>query len=271
MSSVGSRLFAVLGVLATGLCDAGTPPPFRDGFESPAISLVLPPGTSWQWQLSGTLDTSFDVDIYDVDLVETPIETIAELTAAGRRVVCYFSAGSWEAYRPDADAFPPAVLGGPLDPPFEDERWLDIRAIEQLAPILRARLDLAVDKGCFGVEPDNVDGYANTSGFPLTAQHQLDFNRWIAAEAHARGLSVGLKNDLDQVPDLVEHFDWALNEQCFEYEECHLLLPFVAAGKAVFGVEYVVPAAEFCAQANAMDFDWLKKNIELDAERVSCR
>lgn len=244
---------------------------FADGFEPDRAQLVLPPGTSWQWQLSGPIDTSVDVAMYDLDLVETPIETIAALTNAGRRVVCYFSAGSWEAYRPDADAFPASVLGGPLDPPFEDERWLDIRRIDLLAPILRARLDLAVQKGCFGVEPDNVDGYANVSGFPLTGDDQLAFNRWIADEAHARGLSVGLKNDLDQVEQLVDHFDWALNEQCFQYEECDRLLPFVAAGKAVFGVEYGGQPADFCAQANAMNLDWLKKNIELDAARVSCR
>lgn len=249
----------------------GTAQVFADGFESASASLVLPPGTSWQWQLSGSIDTSFDVAVYDLDLAETPVETITALHAAGRKVICYFSAGSWEQYRDDADDFPPAVLGSPLDPPFQDERWLDIRAIDQLAPIMRARLDLAVQKGCFGVEPDNVDGYINTSGFPLTAQHQLDYNRWIAAEAHARGLSVGLKNDLDQVAELVDHFDWALNEQCFQYEECHLLQPFIDAGKAVFGVEYELQPAQFCAQANAMNYDWLKKNIELDAERFSCR
>ena len=89
--------------------------------------------------------------------------------------------------------------------------------------------------------------------------------------AHARELSVGLKNDLDQVSQLVDDFDWALNEQCFEYDECDMLLPFVKAGKAVFGVEYELDTAEFCAQANAMDFDWLKKNYDLDAERESCR
>lgn len=42
---------------------------------------------------------------------------------------------------------------------------------------MQARLDLAVQKGCDGVEPDNVDGYQNNSGFPLTAQDQLAYNR----------------------------------------------------------------------------------------------
>jgi hypothetical protein len=86
-----------------------------------------------------------------------------------------------------------------------------------------------------------------------------------------RGLSIGLKNDLDQIPDLVDDFDWALNEQCFEYEECDTLLPFIAANKAVFGVEYEGNTASFCPEANAMNFDWLKKNLDLDAFRVACR
>jgi hypothetical protein len=228
------------------------------------------PGTSWQWQLAGTIDTSFDVDMYDVDLVETPQSVIDELHGDGRIVICYFSAGSWENYRPDKDAFPSSVKGKKLDG-WPEEKWLDIRQISTLAPIMGARLDLAVSKGCDGVEPDNIDGYTNNTGFPLTYQHQIDYNVWLAQQAHVRGLSIGLKNDLDQIPDLVDDFDWALNEQCFEYEECDTLLPFIAANKAVFGVEYEGDTADFCPEANAMNFDWLKKNLDLDAFRVACR
>jgi hypothetical protein len=249
---------------------------FADGFESGAggcamDDLRLPPGTSWQWQLSGTLDTSFDVQMYDIDLEETPAATITALKNAGRIVICYFSAGSWEVYRNDADDFPEIVKGESLDPPFEDEKWLDISRIDLLGPIMTARLDLAATKGCNGVEPDNVDGYTNSTGFPLTAQQQITYNSWIADQAHARGLSVGLKNDLDQVEALLPKFDWALNEQCFQFNECELLLPFISAGKAVFGVEYSLDTSAFCDQANAMNFDWLKKNISLDAARESCR
>jgi hypothetical protein len=134
-----------------------------------------------------------------------------------------------------------------------------------------ARLDLAVSKGCDGVEPDNIDGYTNDTGFPLTYQHQINYNVWLAQQAHARGLSIGLKNDLDQIPDLVDDFDWAINEQCFEYDECDTLLPFITANKAVFGVEYEGETTDFCPQANAMNFDWLKKALDLDAFRVACR
>lgn len=236
----------------------------NDGIWHPA------PGTSWQWQLTGNVDTSVDVAMYDIDLFDTPQTVIDQLHASGRTVICYFSAGSWEQWRPDAADFPAAVLGNTLSG-WPDEKWLDIRDINTLAPIIGARLDLAVQKNCDGVEPDNIDGYTNNSGFPLTAGHQLSYNIWLAEQAHARGLSIGLKNDLDQVTQLEPHFDWALNEQCFQYNECNLLLPFIDAGKAVFGVEYNGASADFCPQANAMNFDWLKKNLDLDSWREACR
>lgn len=227
------------------------------------------PGTSWQLQLSGEVDTSFDVEMYDIDLFDVPQGVIDELHGDGRIVICYFSAGSWEDWRPDAALFPPEVLGKDLDG-WPGEKWLDIRRIDLLAPVMRERMDLAVRKGCDGVDPDNVDGYTNDSGFPLTYQDQIDYNVWLSAEAHGRGLAIGLKNDLDQVEDLVAHFEWALNEQCFQFEECGMLLPFVNAGKAVFGVEYEGDPAVFCPALNARQFSWLKKNLDLDAWRVDC-
>jgi len=228
------------------------------------------PGTRWQWQLTGEIDTSFDVQMYDIDLFDTPQSVIDQLHTHERIVICYFSAGSWEEWRPDAVDFPPEVIGNPLDN-WPGENWLDIRQLDVLGPIMAARLDLAVQKGCDGVEPDNVDGYTNDTGFPLTAQDQLTYNIWLAEQAHARELSIGLKNDLEQIGDLLPHFDWALNEECFTYDECDLLTPFVQANKAVFGVEYELESDQFCPQANALNFDFLKKNWDLDAWRESCR
>ena len=237
--------------------------------EAPTRIWRPAPGTSWQWQLSGVIDTTVDVEMYDIDLFDTPRATIDALHADGRVVICYFSAGSVEDWRPDADAFPVRVLGRSNGWP--GERWLDVRALDVLMSIMEARLDLAREKGCDGVEPDNVDGYANVSGFPLSATDQLSFNIALAGAARARGLSVGLKNDLDQVSELEPHFDWALNEQCVQYRECERLLPFVAAGKAVFGVEYEGEPADFCRRANELDLDWLDKDLDLGARRVACR
>ena len=239
--------------------------------KEPQVNVWRPkPNTSWQWQLDGEIDTSFDVDMYDIDLFDAPQSIIDNLHKEGRIVICYFSAGSFEPWREDAGNFPESVKAKKLED-FEDERWLDISKLEVLAPIMRARLDLAVQKDCDGVEPDNVDGYTNDTGKPLTSEDQLNYNLFLAKEAHARGLSIGLKNDLEQVLELEPHFDWALNEQCFQYNECDKLLPFIKAGKAVFGVEYEIEAEDFCPLANAFDFDFLKKDYDLKAERIACR
>lgn len=227
------------------------------------------PGTSWQIQLQGKIKTNFDVEMYDIDLFDASQSTINKLHNDGRVVICYFSAGSWENWRPDAAAFPAAVKG--RNNGWPGEKWLDIRRLDVLRPIMEARMDLAVAKGCDGVDPDNVDGYANNTGFPLSYNNQLGYNRWLADAAHARGLSIGLKNDLDQIEDLVDYFDWALNEQCFQYKECELLLPFVEADKAVFGIEYKGKPKRFCPQANEMGFSVLKMNLKLNGrKRVDC-
>jgi hypothetical protein len=228
------------------------------------------PGTSWQIQLQGTINTSYKVKMYDVDLFDTPQPVIDALHRRGVKVVCYFNAGGFEEWRDDANAFPSAVLGNPLDG-WPGERWLDIRRIDVLAPIMEARLDLAQEKRCDGVDPDNVDGYTNATGFPLTAEDQLDYNQWIAEEAHARGMAVGLKNDLGQIPDLAGYFDFAVNEQCVQYQECDLLTPFIIANKPVFGIEYKGKKNKVCANANRRNFDTLMKRINLYPWRRACR
>ena len=233
------------------------------------------PGASWQWQLSGSIDTSLNVDMYDVDLFETPQSVIDQLHADGKVVICYFSAGSYEPYRDDAELFAPSVLGKVLDG-YPDEKWLDVRQVESLKPIMVGRMNLAHSKKCDGVEPDNVDGYTNDNGFLLTAQDQLNYNIMLADEAHKLGLSVGLKNDIDQIDELVSHFDWALNEQCFQFKECDGYDAFIAANKAVFGVEYIDEAGSgnpesFCPIANQKRFSWLQKRLALDAWRLDCQ
>jgi hypothetical protein len=225
--------------------------------------------TTWQWQLTTPVDQSVDAQMYDIDLFDNPASVVASLHAAGRKVVCYLDVGTYEPGRPDSSAFPKSVLGKKL-PDFPDERWLDIRRLSVLKPIIERRLDLCQQKGFDGVEPDNVDGYANDSGFKLTAGDQLRYNSFVAGAAHDRGLSVGLKNDLDQVGALEPDFDWALNEQCFQYSECDKLQPFVKAGKAVFETEYELDTASFCAQAQAQGLMAMRKHYELDAWRETC-
>jgi len=192
---------------------------------------------------------------------------IQQLHAKGRVVICYFST-QYENWRPDASSFTSNVLGANLDD-WPGERYVDIRS-SVIRNIMAARMDLAKSKGCDGVEPDNVDGYTNKNGLGLTANDQLEYNKYLAQQAHARGLSIGLKNDLDQVKALVSYFDWALNEQCNQYGECGTLTPFVQAGKAVFGVEYSGSVGSFCSNMNNQKFSWLLKSLSLGAPLTQC-
>jgi hypothetical protein len=266
---VGTGGATMVGAGGATIVGAAGAPGGTGGSPSVAAVWMPAPGLSWQWQLTGTIDTTVNAAMFDVDLFDAQVSTVSALHAAGRKVICYTSAGSFEDWRPDAAQFPAAVKGNALDG-WPGEVWLDIRRIDLLGPILGARMDLCRSKGFDGIELDNVDGYTNNTGFPLTAADQLNFNRYLADAAHARGLSVGLKNDVDQVKDLVATFDWALNEECFQFNECPLLTPFIQAGKAVFNVEYTLPATTVCPEAKAMDFSTLIKNLNLDAQRQAC-
>lgn len=231
---------------------------------------------TWQWQLTGPINTSYDVTVYDIDLFDTPEAVLATLRAQGRRIVCYFSAGSAEKWRPDYGRFKAGDLGKPLDG-WAGEKWVDTRSANVRA-IMKSRLDLARDRGCDGVEPDNMDAYTNKPGFPLTYATQLDYNRFLAREARARGLRVGLKNDVDQLADLAPDFDFAVNEQCHQYKECGGYSAFTGANKPVFSAEYkrlwVDDAAareRMCAQARAANLRTLVLPLKLnDKFRYSC-
>ena len=241
----------------------------NSAFALPTTWWQPKPGTSWQIQLQGNIDTSHAVQMYVIDLNDTPQSVIDSLHTRGVKVVCYFGAGSFEDWRTDASAFPPDVLGQPLDG-WPGERWLDIRRIDVLGPIMAARLDRAKAKGCDAVDPDNVDGYSNTTGFALTAENQLYYNQWLAKNAHDRGLAIGLKNDLNQIEQLVAYFDFAINEQCAQYKECALLSPFIQAQKPVFQIEYQAKKSSTCATAKSLKFDLIFKRLDLKSWRRTC-
>ena len=88
--------------------------------------------------------------------------------------------------------------------------------------------------------------------------------------AHERGLAIGLKNDLDQVSALQPSFDFAVNEECYAYDECSVLKAFINAGKPVFHVEYEVPIKEFCPTTTKLGFSSMLKDLDLDASRTPC-
>lgn len=227
------------------------------------------PGLSWQIILSGQRDLSLQVDVYDVDLFEVTTKEIEALHQRGKKVICYFSAGSYEDWRTDKKNFAPSIIGKKMDD-WPGEKWLDVSQLDLIMPVMNRRMKLAVQKGCDAVDPDNMDGYSQDSGFKISYQDQITFNKAIASNAHELGLAVGLKNDLEQIKDLLNDYDFAVNEECFQFKECDNLLPFIKAGKPVYGIEYELETKDFCEQAKAMGFDTLKKKLSLDNDREPC-
>lgn len=244
------------------------PPPVVNG-------AVWKPRPHMRWQLQFAdmpVDLSVDADVYKIDLFDTDASVVSALKQKGKHVVCYLNAGAWEAWRPDARRFPRTSMGRHYEG-WPGERWLDIRRIDLLAPIMLARLDMCRDKGFDGVMLDNVNSYINKTGFALTASDQLRFNVWIANAARKRGLAVGMNNNAEQARELAPYFDWALAESCFSQGWCATLRPFTDKGKAVLVIEYTDDQEKLnamCEEALALRFSLLRKRVELDAFRQEC-
>jgi hypothetical protein len=230
------------------------------------------PGQPWQWILDAPLTRAqarLDLPVFDIDGFENSAATVRLLHSEGRHVICYIDVGTWENFRPDAHKFPKSLLGRPDGWP--GERWLDIRRLSVLAPLLTARFRMCRRKGFDAVEPDNLDGYQNDTGFPITFREQLRFDEWVARTVHALGMSVALKNDVDQARQLVGYFDFALDEQCYQYSECAALRPFTARGKAVLEVEYHEPPSVFCpVTGGRYGFASMRKHLGLGSWREAC-
>jgi hypothetical protein len=274
---------AVLAV-ATG-CGGrfgAAPVPFESGPGATLSGGQNRPSTPWfpaaqttfAIQYGGSkLDTKVKAAVYDVDGFDTPASTVGSLHRMGRHAVCYISVGTWENWRPDAGKFPKSVLGKP-DGHWPGERWLDIRQLTALAPIMSARFEMCKDKGFDAVDPDNIDGYQNQTGFKLTASQQLTYDRWVAKAVHTLGLSVAQKNDGSQIGQLRSSFDWAVLEQCYAQGWCGTFTPYTSQNRLVVDIEYGTPKSRFitkvCPKTESYRETALLKHLSLDAWVVTC-
>lgn len=248
---------------------------------TPTNTTVWQPAVGTKWQIILKADdgepvtTSVDAPIYDIDLFDNNKTVIAALQKKGRKVICYFSAGSYENWRPDASDFLASDKGKNLDG-WPGEKWLNVSS-PNVRKIMQARLDIAVTKGCDGVDPDNIDGYDNTNGLDLTEAQAIDYVNWLAAQSHKRGLSVGLKNGGGIIDSVIDNMQWCVNEQCAEYEECDTYAAFIEADKPVFHIEYpkgdstnnnksvtTSQANAACDANSAGNFSTVIKNMDLD-------
>jgi len=224
----------------------------------PRIRRIWEPalGEPFQIVLSAQLDANprngpivpEHVRIFDLDVFDNSRETIMQLKRMGKRVVCYFSAGTAEDWREDFQRIDPKLLGAQL-PMWPGERWLDIRSKEVMR-LMQTRIRYAARKGCDALDPDNVDGYENERGGgfnpPLTKGDSIKYVRRLSRYARRHGMSMGLKNALEILPNVERDVAFAVNEECVSDPDdgCEPYARFIRSdfrsrGKPVFHIEYV--------------------------------
>ena len=199
-------------------------------------------------------------------------DPVAELQCRhGRKLICYTNCGAWEAghwneaiLAPERDQLLGKAMAG-----YPDERWLDIRRLDVMRRLVRDKFAQARRAGCDALVCDNTEAWitgtdggggdaialyrlhgiaevkalaarnvAANTGFDIGYDDQLRYNRMLAEEAHAQCLAIGLINDVFQIGELADAFDFALNEQCHHCGWCDLYRPFVEADKPVLHLEF---------------------------------
>ena len=193
------------------------------------------------------MNNSEPVAAYDIDGFENSASEVSTLHAKAIKAICYIDVGTWEDGAP-TPSFPAAVKG--KNNGWPGEKYLDIRALSTLEPIMTKRFEMCRSKGFDAVEPDNMDTFEASTGFPLTGAQQITYDTWVAEEVHSLGMAVLQKNDGEQTSSLKAHFDGALTEECNVYSECSNFTPYLAEGKPVLNAEYGASNA-FCTADDA--------------------
>lgn len=175
-------------------------------------------------------------------------------------VVCHVNTGALRLNEPDAMKYPGYQANPPDDPATPApgsvigwsvggdpaERYIDIRpaARTKVLPLIEKRFDLAKSSGCDAILAAHNEALIieTSTGFPAVG---IDGNKsWmeaLAAAAHARILSIGIRNSVPQSTDVdAQAFDWTLIERCGEDGMCNLQRAFLNQHKAVFAVDYTV-------------------------------
>ena len=106
----------------------------------------------------------------------------------------------------------------------------------------------------------------------------MDYVNFLASAAHARNLSIGLKNAGEIIPQVLGKMQWAVNEQCVQYGECDTWQSFVNVGKPVFNIEYPDGAPNvgaqkvdsICSNEHAKGFETVLKEKDLNDWVKAC-
>ncbi|MFB9994548.1 endo alpha-1,4 polygalactosaminidase [Deinococcus oregonensis] len=262
---------------------APAPTPAPAPAPAPTTGIKLPPAgvVSWDWQIGAGGDSNIvapaGVKLMDVDGFDTSAAKVAQMNAQGIYTVCYLDVGSYEPGRPDSDQYP-SYLKIQQDADWPEEYFLDVNDVFKsnsvLAVILKNRFKMCKDKGFAAIEPDNMQNDENVSGGRISTQQQIDFNGWVADQAHALGLAIFQKNGPDKIllrdrtgKMMVEKFDGILNEVCQQYNECTPLNEYVKRGKLALNVEYT--QAVNCTLAKSLGINSIRKDKYLSGGKSS--
>jgi len=213
---------------------------------------------AWDYQIGGAYEPAADVGVVFRDRHDPP--------DPGSVSVCYVNgfqtqpdeAAWWLAEHPDLILT--TADGSPLiDPEWPDEMILDVSDTARrtaLVAIVGAWIDACADSGFDAIEIDNLDTFTR---FPtaIAADDAVAYAAALVERAHERGLAIGQKNAAELLDRIdATGFDFAIVEQCAEYDECSAFVEAFAghgngidaalAGR-VFDVEYDEDAfAEAC-------------------------
>ncbi|KAL1611981.1 hypothetical protein SLS60_000204 [Paraconiothyrium brasiliense] len=225
--------------------NGSTPTATSPPLPTPTGNLTWTPRVNDTWQIilqsniildKDATSVTPDVAVYDIDLFDTDTDTISTLHRLGKKVICYFSGGSYEPGRPDSGDFKEEDMGKELDG-WPGEKWLRL-GNENVRNIMKGRVQLARRKGCDGVDPDNVDGFQNDNGLDLTADDSISFMSYLSNLTVPLNLALGLKNAGDIIAEVLPIVHFSVNEQCVEESECDTFHAFIDADKPVFHIEY---------------------------------
>ncbi|KAF2017563.1 glycoside hydrolase family 114 protein [Aaosphaeria arxii CBS 175.79] len=262
--AIGLGVGLGVGLTRNGGSDDGDndsgPTPTSSPLPTPTSRLAWRPKVNDTWQImllhppslnADAASVTPDVDIFDIDLFDTTKETIHTLHKLGKKVICYFSGGSYEPYRPDSAEFEKNDIGADLQG-WPGEKWIKLGS-ENVRRIMKGRVELAHHKGCDGVDPDNVDGFQNENGLSLTADDSISFMSYLSNITSPLNLTLGLKNAGDIIKNVLPIVHFSVNEQCVEHSECSTFAAFIQDDKPVFHIEYPDGAGKEGLRANTVN------------------
>jgi len=262
--------------------------------------------SDWMWELDRPLNTSnprlmgtgvtaWNGDtppgdnpvLYDIDGIENPASTVADLHQMGDHVVCYIEVGTAGNYYTAKQEGIPVTYYDQLEQAGDlgdkikgyPELFVNINAPSAVS-IIEAMIDQQCSaKGFDGVETDldeTFGGNEGKTGFAITQADEESYLTTLADYMHGLGLAWIAKNLDDTaraafVDAMAPLAQGIISEQCNQYHTCSYLHPFEAADKWIGNAEYSVALSRFCPSDNAADMNGILFNQNLNGGRSPCR